>query len=214
MIPQFFLFTSEIDDPFVQQAPLKALLDTGVFSVVMLRIAAESDASFRRKAELLRPVVQDAGAACLIAPLDDARLVARLGMDGVHLSTPVRMNDAIEALKPDRIVGVGGLRSRHDAMEAGEKDIDYVMFGEPRADGSLPAFEQTLERAAWWSEIFTIPCIAYAPDLASVVPLVATGAEFIAIGSWIFAEADPAATAAQARRLAKEEHLRLETASR
>lgn len=214
MIPQFFLFTSEIDDPFAEQAPLKALLETGVFSVVMLKIAAESDASFRRKAELLRSTVQDAGAACLIAPPEDARLVARLGMDGVHLATPSRLNDAIEALKPDRIVGVGGLRSRHDAMEAGERDIDYVMFGEPRADGSLPAFEQTMERAAWWSEIFTLPCIAYAPDLASVAPLVATGAEFIALGSWIFAESDPSETAAQARRIAKEEHLRLEAAVR
>ena len=40
-----------------------------------------------------------------------------------------RLQKAIEALKPDFIVGAGGFATKHDAMEAGELDIDYVFFG-------------------------------------------------------------------------------------
>jgi thiamine-phosphate pyrophosphorylase len=133
--------------------------------------------------------------------------VARLQLDGAHIAGLSRLRDAIEGLKPDRIVGIGALKSRHDAMEAGESDIDYVMFGEPRADGSLPPFEQTLERAAWWAEIFTLPCVAYAPSLAEVAALARTGTEFIALGPWLFDEADPAEALAEARRIAKAEAL-------
>ena len=58
----------------------------------------------------------------------------RGGADGVHL--PGRdmgpLKRALTALKPERIVGAGDVRSRHDAMQAGETGVDYVMFGEPR----------------------------------------------------------------------------------
>jgi thiamine-phosphate pyrophosphorylase len=64
-----------------------------------------------------------------------------------------------------------------------------VMFGEPRADGSLPPLEQVLERCRWWAEVFNIPCIGYAPDAAAVAPLAATGVEFVALGPWAFADA-------------------------
>ena len=39
-------------------------------------------------------------------------------------------------LKPERIVGVGGLATRHDAMLAAEQGADYVMFGEPDQVGA------------------------------------------------------------------------------
>ena len=73
-------------------------------------------------------------------------------------------------------------------MDAGEAGVDYVMFGEPRPDGSLPPLPAVIERASWWAEIFETPCIAYAPDAESVPALVETGAEFLALGAWLFAE--------------------------
>jgi thiamine-phosphate pyrophosphorylase len=69
-------------------------------------------------------------------------------------------------------------------MDAGEAGCDYVLFGEPRADGSLPAFPGVVERAQWWAEIFEIPCAAYCPDAEGVDALVATGCEFVALGPW------------------------------
>jgi thiamine-phosphate pyrophosphorylase len=104
----------------------------------------------------------------------------------VHVADPAGLIAALRELKPDRIVGAGGLRSRDAAMEAGEAGADYVMFGEPRADGSLPPLEQVIERCRWWAEVFTTPCIAYAPDVAAVALLAATGAEFVALGPWAF----------------------------
>ena len=79
-----------------------------------------------------------------------------------------------ERLKGERAIGAGGIRTKDDAMTLGEAGADYLLFGEPRPDGSLPAFETVVERAAWWAEIFETPCVAYAPSLDAVRPLAAT----------------------------------------
>lgn len=204
MIPQFYLITPPIDDALAFRAKLDPVLKTGAIDVLRARFTATTDADIKGPAQALRAFVQEAGAAMLIDLPADARLVARLGLDGVHVTAPgPALEEAVEALKPDRIVGIGGLKARHDAMEAGEMDIDYVMFGEPRSDGSVPALSQTLERAEWWATIFNVPCVAYAPDLDAVGPLAGTGAEFIALGAWVFDTGDPAGTVAEARRRAK-----------
>jgi thiamine-phosphate pyrophosphorylase len=92
------------------------------------------------------------------------------------------------------------LRSRDAAMQAGEDGVDYLIFGEPRADGSLPPLEQVLERCRWWAEVFTIPCIGYAPGPEAVKPLRETGVEFVALGPWAFEDADALAAALVALR--------------
>lgn len=203
MVPQFMLIAPPIDDPAPYLTRFAALAETGALAVALLNVTAESDAALKRKLDLLTKPLQDAGIACLIAPPADPRLVARLALDGVQAGAGDDLGALVEALKPNRILGVGGLRSRHEAMEAGEKDIDYVIFGDPRPDGYLPPLSQTIERAQWWAEIFNIPCIAYAPDLDAVAPLAATGAEFVALGPWLFEADDPADLLAEARRIAK-----------
>ena len=203
MIPQFYLITPQIDDVAAFQPGLEAVIASGVFNVALLRIIASSEIEFKRKVGELRAPLVAAGIAVLIDAPEDPRLVARLQLDGAHSQSPEALATCIETLKPERIVGAGSLRSRHDAMEAGEKDIDYVMFGEPRADGFVPPLSQTLDRANWWADIFNMPCVAYAPDLAAVAPLAATGADFLALGGWLFNAPDPAEIAAEARRIAK-----------
>ncbi|MCA3628318.1 MAG: thiamine phosphate synthase [Methylobacterium sp.] len=203
MVPQFMLLAPEIDDPAPYRPRFEALASTGALAVALLSVAAESEAALKRKLEILAKPLQEANIACLIAPPKDLRLVARLGLDGVQAQASDDLAGLVEALKPGRILGVGGLRSRHEAMEAGEKDIDYVMFGEPRADGFVPPLAQTIERAEWWATIFNVPCVAYAPALDAVAPLTATGTEFIAVGPWLFETEDPAALLAEARRIAK-----------
>ncbi len=210
MIPQFYLITPALDDATAFRAKLEPVLETGAIDVVLAHFAATNDVELRELAAALSALVQKAGVAMLIDLPDDTRLIARLGLDGAHVARPgARLDEALESLKPDRIVGIGGLKARHDAMEAGEKDIDYVMFGEPRADGSVPTLAQTLERAEWWSTIFNVPCVAYAGDLDAVTALAGTGTEFIALGPWIFETPDPAETVAEARRRAKAKVLSL-----
>jgi thiamine-phosphate pyrophosphorylase len=203
MKTQFFLLTPRIFDPEAFLPKLDGLMATGIFSVIHARFAPASEPDFKRRLASLQTPIQAAGIACLIDVPDDPRLIARAGLDGAHVSEAKRLDDALLTLKPDRIVGVGGIKSRHDAMEAGEKDIDYVMFGEPRLDDSLPPPEQTIERAQWWASIFNVPCIGYASDLAMVAPLAEAMVEFVALGPWIFESDDPAALAIEAKQIAK-----------
>jgi thiamine-phosphate pyrophosphorylase len=57
---------------------------------------------------------------------------------------------------------------------------------------------------AWWAELFEIPCVGFAASLEEVKPLAAAGADFIAVGDCVFADArgDAAAMADAARRIA------------
>ena len=102
---------------------------------------------------------------------------------------------AFDILKPDRIAGVGGADDasrRHVGGRA--RGADYVMFGEPDAEGVRPAFAAIEERVAWWAEVFETPCVAFAASIEEVAPLVTAGADFIALGDWIWR--DPRAATA------------------
>jgi thiamine-phosphate pyrophosphorylase len=131
---------------------------------------------------------------CALIVEDDARLAARLGADGVHVSGAGEALDAaMQSLKPERIVGAGGLRSRDDAMFAGEKGADYVMFGEPRGAGPAQDLEALLERIDWWAEIFETPCVAYAESIEAAGALARAGADFVALAEAIWEAPSPVA---------------------
>jgi thiamine-phosphate pyrophosphorylase len=181
---------------------LDAALGAARIDSVHLRLAISDEHDAQRFIQALGPVVQDRGAALIIDPPADWREVARWGADGVHVGDPDPLKEALQALKPDRIVGVGGLRSKDAAMEAGEAGVDYVMFGEPRADGTVPPAGQVIDRCQWWAEVFTTPCIGYAAGSDMVRPLAATGAEFVALGEWLFS-GSPAEVAERMRAAAE-----------
>ena len=156
-----------------------------------------------KRAKALAPVVQDAGVALMID--GHANLVARSRADGAHVVGMAEFGEAIEHLKPDWIVGVGGLTTRHDAMTAAEQGADYVLFGEPDPAGVRPGFAAIEERVAWWAELFEAPCVGYAGAPEEVASLTAAGADFVALGDWLWQdETKIAALLAQATQ-----HLRL-----
>lgn len=201
--PSLYLLTPPIADADAFLPVFRAVLAAADVAAVLLTIPAGDDKAALRHLKPLVAAAQEAGAAVLLNAPSDTRLVARAGADGAHY--PVGFDglaDALADLKPGAIVGVGGIRTRHEAMDMGERDIDYLMFGEPRPDGFVPELDKTVERAGWWAPIFTIPAVAYAADLAAVSAVAATGAEFIGLGVWLFQAADPAATMGEARRLA------------
>lgn len=200
---QITLLTPTIAAPEAFAPVLTRVLAAAPVSAVILSFEADDERELAKAAKQLVPLVQEAGAAALLHAPVDPRSVARIGADGAHYPLGhAALGEAIGTLRPRSIVGVGGLRTRHDAMEAGEMDIDYLMFGEPRADGFVPETEKTVERAEWWAAIFNTPAIACAADLTAVSAMVATGAEFLGLGPWLFATDDPAATLAEAHRLA------------
>jgi thiamine-phosphate pyrophosphorylase len=194
--PRFYLITPPVADAALFAADLTAALSAGDVAAVLLRSTAEDERSLVNRAKTLCAAVQETGAALLLD--GHAELAARAGADGAHLTGIDAFSDALERLKPDRIAGAGGLTSRHAAMTAAETGADYVMFGEPDALGARPAFAAIEERVAWWAEVFEIPCVGYAASADEVAPLVRAGADFVALGDWLWRDA--AAALEQAAR--------------
>jgi thiamine-phosphate pyrophosphorylase len=188
--------TPPLADAAAFAAPLAAALAAGDVAAVVLRLADGDERTLINRIKALAPIAQKQSAALLVDGYPE--LVARAGADGAHVSGPDDIADALESLKPDWIVGAGGLASRHDAMTAAEGGADYVMFGEPDARGERPSFDAILERISWWAEVFEAPCVAYAAKIDDVAALVAAGADFVALGQgfddWVWR--DPAAAIA------------------
>ena len=175
-------------------------MDTSDIAAVLLRLADSDERTLINRVKAMAAPVQDKGAALLLDGNVD--LVARAGADGAHLTGIAEFTEALADLKPERIAGAGGLMTRHDAMLAAEQGADYVMFGEPDATGVRPAIAAVEERIAWWAEVFESPCVAYAASLHEVAPLVAAGADFIALGDFLWRDPHAiAATTSEASRL-------------
>jgi len=185
--PRLYLVAELAGEPAGLATGLAAALAAGDVAAVLLRLPRADERTLLTSIKALSPRIQEFGAAMLLDGRPD--LVARAGADGAHLTGLEAFEAAIPMLKPDRIAGCGGIQSRHDAMVAAETGADYVLFGEPDGAGLRPSFDAVLERVAWWAEVFEVPCVGFAATLDEIGPLSATGAEFIAVGDCIFADA-------------------------
>src|SRR5882757_1784914 len=194
--PQLYLVTPPIGDADRFATTLRAALGAADIAAVLLRLEPAGERELTNRAKVLANVVQPTGAALMLDAHAD--IAARAGADGAHLSGLEAFQAAVDGIKPARIAGCGGLHSRDDAMVAGER-ADYVMFGEPEADGSRPSFGGILDRVVWWAELFEVPCVAYAATLDEVAQFAAAGCDFVAIGGSIWDDPrGPAAAVAEA----------------
>jgi len=199
---RLFLVTPELGETAAFVRELDAVLTDADIAAVLLRLADADERTLVNRAKAIAAAVQRRDIALLLDGRVD--IVGRIGADGAHLAGIEAFTAALPSLKPDRIAGAGGLRSRHDAMLAGEAGADYVMFGEPDRLGVRPPLDALVERLEWWAEIFQPPCIGYAASLDEVSPLTQAGADFIALGDWIWTHAQgPAAAVAAAGRVAE-----------
>lgn len=188
MAPQLYLITPEKPDQDLFPRQLMAALSGPEVAALLVRRGGLDESAYAALSERLVQIGQAAGAAVLVE--DDAELARRLGADGVHVTSGggKAIREAVALLKPDGIVGVGNIRSRHDAMSFGELDVDYVMFG-PLGGAADP---QAAELALWWAETFEVPAIHSDPG-ASPENASKAGTEFIALSDCIWASADPGA---------------------
>lgn len=190
MAPQLYLITPPSADPASFPTRLMAVLSAAEFSALLVARGTLGAAAYADFAAGIINIGQGAGCAVLLE--DDVALVKKLGADGVHITTgPDDLAAAVKALKPAMIVGAGNVHSRHDAMTAGEMDIDYVFFGP--TDGSED--NQAADLAQWWAETFEVPGVLSLPDAAAGAAD-ARGAEFLAVSTSIWSATDPAATMA------------------
>lgn len=197
------LASQEVGVPALERA-----LSGGDVGSVFLVAAGRSATEFQEYAERVIPLVQAAGAAAIVA--DDTQCAGRARADGVHVSggSLEELRDAVDRFAPRLIVGGSGFRTRHDALVAGEAMPDYLFFG--RLSGA-PAPEPEgadVEIAGWWAEIVEIPCVLMGGgDLAALPLAAASGAEFVALSSAIFAvEGEEARRVAEANEILSRVH--------
>lgn len=173
---------------------LAAALNGGGVAAFQLRVKDVDDHGLARLAEPLQQICADAGTAFIVN--DRIALARRLGADGVHLGQKDgSVREARDALGPDAQIGVTCHDSRHLAMDAGEAGADYVAFGAFYDTTTKPShYRPAPALLSWWSALFEIPCVAIGgitPDNAA--PLVAAGADFLAVCQAVWGADDPAA---------------------
>lgn len=158
--------------------------------------------AFQTVAEALAPLTARSGVALMIA--GDSRIAGRARADGIHISEGSdALRDAIDKFSPKLIVGAGGIKDRHNALEAGEARPDYVFFGRIDGDIKPEAHDKVLALAEWWAALVEIPCIAMGGHaIASALDVAATGAEFVAMRRAVFEDPrGPAAAVAEVNAL-------------
>ncbi len=197
-VQRLYLMLPPLEEAGDWPQKLQAALGAGDVACVLAPLVARDEVSAKKIVKDLIAITEPAGVALLI---DAPGLVMRAGADGAHLrvnpdSLEKLVPDAVKTIKKeDRILGIGGLRAKHDAMIAGEYDVDYVSFGDPAPDGYVPPIEQIAERAAWWADIFNVPCVAHAATLDDVATLAKAGADFISLREAVWNDPRGAITA-------------------
>lgn len=183
---------------------LTRALDAGPVAAFQFRVKGIGEHEAARLAEPLQRICADAECAFIVN--DSISLARRLGADGVHLGQQDgSVAEARERLGRGAQIGVTCHASRHLAMEAGEAGADYVAFGaffpsetkpsEHRPDPGLLEF---------WSMVFELPCVAIGGITpANCAPLVAAGADFLAVSHAVWGGDERAAVAAFHKAIAQ-----------
>ena len=137
---------------------------------------------------------------------DSVPLAKRLKADGVHLGQDDGdPKEAREELGHEAQIGVTCHASMHLAMEAGEAGADYIAFGaffESTTKDKGDAQRPTTDMIERWVQLFEIPLVAIGgitPDNCG--PLVAAGADFLAVSGAVWNGDEGAAVEAFAKAI-------------
>jgi len=170
---------------------------------VQLRLKDVDDDTISRAVDALRPQAQRRGVAFILNDRPD--LAFETGCDGAHIGqTDMPYAKARAALGPNSILGVTCHDSRHLAMEAAEAGADYVAFGAfyPTTTKEAPSRAE-IDLLSWWSELMEVPSVAIGGiTIENAPPLIAAGADFLAVSAGVWNHADgPAAAVAGFNKL-------------
>ncbi len=187
---------------------LARALDAGVggpakIAAFQFRVKGIDEHEAARLAAPLQAICAEREVAFIVN--DSISLARRLKADGVHLGQgDGTVAEARERLGREAQIGVTCHDSRHLAMEAGEAGADYVAFG-----AFFPTATKATEHVAtpdlleWWQALMEIPCVAIGgitPENCG--PLVAAGADFLAVSGAVWNGDEVAAIKAFHRAMA------------
>jgi len=194
--PQIYLITPPTIDLSVFPKQLAAVLDMTDVACLRLALATQDTDQIMRAGDALREIAHGRDIPLVIDT--HAKMVPRLGLDGVHLSDGARSVRLVrKELGADAIVGAFCGSSRHDGLNAGEAGADYVCFGPMKASELSDGKAADPELLQWWSDVIEVPLVVEGlldeEQLASLSKIM----DFVALGSEVWAADDPA------RRLAE-----------
>ena len=178
---------------------LARALDAGAVAAFQLRVKDIDQHGAAALAEPLQRLCAEREVAFIVN--DSIGLAKRLGADGVHLGQEDgHPRDARAALGPGAQIGVTCHDSRHLAMEAGEAGADYVAFGSFFATATkVVGHRPDPSILSWWATMFELPSVAIGGITpANAAPLVAAGADFLAVSAGIWAHPEGEAAAVRA----------------
>jgi thiamine-phosphate pyrophosphorylase len=181
---------------------LTRALDAGPVAAFQFRVKGVDEHAAVKLAEPLQRICAEREVAFIVN--DSISLAKRLAADGVHLGqSDGDVEDARQRLGRDAQIGVTCHDSRHMAMAAGEAGADYVAFG-----AFFPTTTKEVEHRAelplltWWQTIFELPCVAIGGITpANCGPLVAAGADFLAVSGAVWNGDEAAAVKAFAEAI-------------
>jgi thiamine-phosphate pyrophosphorylase len=165
--------------------PNDALAGGDVASVIIARDAA-LDAEYVKRCQSLVAVAKRHDVAAIA--VNDTVAMGRSGADGILVEQPDDgFRDLVARFSPQNIVGFSGNFTRHRALELGEAEPDFLLFGKIAGDIRANPHPKNLALGEWWSQIVEIPSAVMAgSDIESVVECAACGVEFVAVGKAVF----------------------------
>ncbi|HEX4183117.1 MAG TPA: thiamine phosphate synthase [Caulobacteraceae bacterium] len=195
----YLITPPRLDDLPAFARVLAEALDAGDVAALQVRLKDVPDAAIAAAVGELMPIAQSRGVALILNDRPD--LAARLGCDGVHIGQDDGpCAEARRIVGPQAMIGVTCHDSRHMAMEAAEAGADYVAFGAFFDTATKEAkFRADPEVLTVWQETMTTPCVAIGGiTAANCRPLVAAGADFLAVSAGVWGHADGPAAAVRA----------------
>jgi thiamine-phosphate pyrophosphorylase len=176
---------------------LERALAAGAVAAFQFRVQGVDQHEAARFAEPLQAICREHEVAFVVN--DSIALAKRLQADGVHLGQhDGTVREARDALGRDAQIGVTCHASRHLAMEAGEAGADYVAFGAFFPSSTkVSEHRPQPELLTWWQGLMEIPCVAIGGITpANCAPLVAAGADFLAVSHAVWGGDEAAAVRA------------------
>ena len=194
--PQIYLVTPPEFELDVFPDRLAAVLDGVDVACVRLALATRDEDRIARAADALRVVAHARDVAIVIE--SHLLLVARHGLDGVHLTDGARtVRHARKELGGDAIVGAFCRTSRHEGMNAGEAGADYVAFGPlgetPLGDGAVVEFDLF----EFWSAAIEVPVVAEGALTEALIAQYGPVTDFFGVGEEIWHSDDALAALTQ-----------------
>ncbi len=179
----------DVSGGFPQRLERALIAGEGLVTAFQFRVKDLDQHDAARLAEPLQEICATHDVAFIVN--DDVALAKRLKADGVHLGQDDGdPKEVREELGHEAQIGVTCHASKHLAMEAGEAGADYIAFGaffpsttKDKGDAERP----TLEMIEFWVELFEIPLVAVGGiTSANCAPLVAAGADFLAVSGGVW----------------------------